>query len=345
MIASYKKRAKWGFIIWLVTFLVPIALVFFLILQIIPQAEQGQPLSLDFISSPAFKIISLLYYIAIPVSIYALYNYAKAKGYSGFFALLGILGALGFIIMASLKDKTNPATKNKSNKLVFWIVGISLFFIIAGQVANFLIDKINPLAQLSKAEVVRCSHACNEKGDNSNACIVSCVNTQVSDTTCTTQCKDSNDITVCLKDCFASTNAVWKEYADPQGKFKILFPSTPVQKTSKDGKYESVALIGTDKEFAFSLIYEDVDFLPDSTTLEKIPPLRAEKVKGEVISYQLSTFNSYPSINFKIKTKDYYYQSTAVVVGERIYVLATIGKTVSSVNFNKFLNSFQVIQP
>jgi hypothetical protein len=49
-------------------------------------------------------VLQILWFIA-------LYHWAKAKGYSGYYAWFGLLNFIGIIILACLPDKTMPPMK------------------------------------------------------------------------------------------------------------------------------------------------------------------------------------------------------------------------------------------
>lgn len=50
-------------------------------------------------------VVDLIALIGMILFFYGLYNYAKAKGYSGWFALLGFLYIIGLVILVILPDK------------------------------------------------------------------------------------------------------------------------------------------------------------------------------------------------------------------------------------------------
>lgn len=89
MIVAYKKKVN---IFIGLGFLINIVIFAYLFMNY----SKGQPFN---------PLVNLVGYASLGCFIYGLYNYAKAKGYSGWLALLGFLNILGLIILVVLPDK------------------------------------------------------------------------------------------------------------------------------------------------------------------------------------------------------------------------------------------------
>lgn len=194
MISSYKKKANYGIWISLATFIIQIVFGFMALGQI----TQGNE---SFINNPVISIIGLVGYISLFVGIY---YYAKAKGYSGWFALLGFLYLIGLIIMFLLKDKTDTTSKSKSNKLVIVFIIVIFAIIALGALSKLALKKIDPGSILIDSTVTSCTSKCQTNGDSSNQCILSCLQESrviEAGDRCSTQCAEAENVGQCVKEC------------------------------------------------------------------------------------------------------------------------------------------------
>lgn len=90
MIQLYRNRAKKAGII-------------FIVLNLIALLLARQYVWIWFRMDP----LGQLFWLIITISAFSwYYNFAKAKGYSGWFSLLGLLHLVGFIIILALPDHT-----------------------------------------------------------------------------------------------------------------------------------------------------------------------------------------------------------------------------------------------
>ena len=90
MIETYRKTAR-------------TAGAIFLILNLVALLLAGQYMGLWFKLDPMGRMFGL----AIVISAFTwYYNFAKSKGYSGWFSLLGFLHLIGFVIILLLPNKT-----------------------------------------------------------------------------------------------------------------------------------------------------------------------------------------------------------------------------------------------
>lgn len=194
MIAEYKKKSNYSLLVFLATFLISIVAGFIGLGQIL----QGNQ---TFFNNPLFTVLGWVSYISLFVGIFYL---AKVKGYSGWYALLGFLFLLGLLIMFVLKDKTNPANKNKSNKLVIVLILIFAIIIALGALSKLALKEIDPLSKLTEAKVASCTSQCNTKGNNSNKCVITCLEEGKliePGGKCSTLCADTQNVGQCITDC------------------------------------------------------------------------------------------------------------------------------------------------
>src|SRR5262245_75278 len=94
MIAGYKKKSMVALVAWLLLRLGLLIGLFY------GYSEEHAGLRML-----ALFLVFLLGTVAI---FYCCYAQAKCKGYSGAFALLGLIGVAGLIVLALLPDKTAP---------------------------------------------------------------------------------------------------------------------------------------------------------------------------------------------------------------------------------------------
>lgn len=92
MVVAYKKKINTFVGLY---FLINIGIVAYVFMNL-DQITKGHPLS---------PLVNLVAHASFASLIYGLYNYAKAKGYSGWLALLGFLQIIGLIILVVLPDK------------------------------------------------------------------------------------------------------------------------------------------------------------------------------------------------------------------------------------------------
>ncbi|HBB76771.1 MAG: hypothetical protein A2186_01230 [Candidatus Levybacteria bacterium RIFOXYA1_FULL_41_10] len=194
MQSQYKRRAKVGIIIWLIVSISNLYLGFSLLPQVLQTGNSN-------FSNPAFFLTGFVGYASL---IIGLYYYAKSKGYSGWLGLLGFLQLIGILIIVLLKDKTNPNSAKKSNKLLIIFAAAILIIIVFGVVSSMLLSKIDPFKQITEATIVSCTDQCNTSGENSNRCILTCLeekNIISKDSECSSKCEDSLNVSQCVVDC------------------------------------------------------------------------------------------------------------------------------------------------
>ncbi len=66
-------------------------------------------IALLFSAEGAVRLEKLFFLVSEIVAFFWFYYYAKAKGYSGWLALLGFLNLIGFIIILLLPNRNRPA--------------------------------------------------------------------------------------------------------------------------------------------------------------------------------------------------------------------------------------------
>ncbi len=105
-------------------------------------------------------------------------------------------------IVSPPPSNSSPNLPNKSNKKLtafFVILAILGFLVII--VLPIVLKAINPEKRFVEAVVASCSQKCGASGDNSNRCILKCLeDDKVTEpgNECNVKCVDASDLTQCL---------------------------------------------------------------------------------------------------------------------------------------------------
>lgn len=147
----------------------------------------------------------------------------------------------------------------------------------------------------------------------------------------------------------------WKEYYATTGNFKILFPTYPEQDVqSIDATtnipaytittYSSIPNNREEVYLASVAIYPNsVDTSIPETVLNNVVNGAVVGTEGELVSSNFSAFNNYTAVDYIVKAGKGFLKYKSFLIGQTEYTLAVGSAQNDFPEFNKFVNSFQLL--
>ncbi|HSE16375.1 MAG TPA: hypothetical protein VLB46_04955 [Pyrinomonadaceae bacterium] len=145
---------------------------------------------------------------------------------------------------------------------------------------------------------------------------------------------------------------VWPAFASTEGRFSVLMPGTPTEKTetidSEHGPYTTHLFTWREDPLRVYLIGW-VDYDPDFD-FNRLAEMEANRdnfvqgVSGKLLSSRRSTIDGYPAIEFAAETEEKIFRSRVYIVGRRPYqiVIGSLKGIDDSANVERFFSSFKV---
>jgi hypothetical protein len=149
----------------------------------------------------------------------------------------------------------------------------------------------------------------------------------------------------------------WKDFQSSSAHFKASFPEYPSHKTIpldipelsykiNDEEYTATQSDGTIYKVSYTDYGPGVDTSNPENNLSATVEGAVISWKGELISSKFSNFGNYKAIDYLIyrKDKNTYYKAKDILVGKFFYILlvAYKGENASNIQYDKFINSFQL---
>lgn len=146
----------------------------------------------------------------------------------------------------------------------------------------------------------------------------------------------------------------WKEYNSTSGNFRILFPTFPKQDSQSISAtenypamtyvtYTSILEDGTTYVVGSVEYPNSVDVSDPKNNLDGVVNGAIVAVSGKLISSNFSTFNGVSSVDYLIKAEGAYLKYRSFLIGHSLYTLGIASETNNFPYFDKFANSFQLI--
>jgi hypothetical protein len=138
--------------------------------------------------------------------------------------------------------------------------------------------------------------------------------------------------------------ADWKEFASPEGNFKMVFPGTPQQQRGTDRNlHQFSASAGAE---SYGLTY--ADYSPGTDGESVVNHARDSIVNGfggSVVDEKRAAIEDYPGKRIRFVGKNTIGELAIYFVGSRLYVLHSFAPkgTQQPQNFSRFLNSFRLL--
>jgi hypothetical protein len=146
-------------------------------------------------------------------------------------------------------------------------------------------------------------------------------------------------------------NGGWVRYNSVSGRFSVLMPETPDEKTettpSDHGPYTTHLFVVRDTKNVYLIGWVDYD---PSFNFNRQAELEANRdnfvkgIKATLVSTRALVLDGYPALEFSAETEDRTFQSRVYMVGRRPYqiVIGTPKDDPDAVSTNRFFNSFKV---
>jgi len=146
-------------------------------------------------------------------------------------------------------------------------------------------------------------------------------------------------------------NGGWVRYNSVTGRFSVLMPSTPEEKTettdSDHGPYTTHLFVVRDTNNVYLIGWVDYD---PSFNFNRQAELEANRdnfvkgIKATLTGSRALTLDGYPALEFSAEAGDRTFQSRVYMVGRRPYqiVIGTPKDDPDAVSTNRFFNSFKV---
>ena len=149
----------------------------------------------------------------------------------------------------------------------------------------------------------------------------------------------------------AVDNGGWVRYNSVSGRFSVLMPETPDEKTeteqSDHGPYTTHLFVVRDTKNVYLIGWVDYD---PSFNFNRNAELEANRdnfvkgIKATLVSTRTLNLDGYPALEFSAETEDRTFQSRVYMVGRRPYqiVIGTPKDEPDAVSMNRFFSSFKV---
>ena len=146
-------------------------------------------------------------------------------------------------------------------------------------------------------------------------------------------------------------NGGWVRYNSVSGRFSVLMPETPDEKTeteqSDHGPYTTHLFVVRDTKNVYLIGWVDYD---PSFNFNRNAELEANRdnfvkgIKATLVSTRTLNLDGYPALEFSAETEDRTFQSRVYMVGRRPYqiVIGTPKDEPDAVSMNRFFSSFKV---
>ncbi|HEY3579390.1 MAG TPA: hypothetical protein VGK82_02565 [Pyrinomonadaceae bacterium] len=146
-------------------------------------------------------------------------------------------------------------------------------------------------------------------------------------------------------------NGGWVRYNSVSGRFSVLMPETPDEKTettpSDHGPYTTHLFVVRDTKNVYLIGWVDYD---PSFNFNRQAELEANRdnfvkgIKATLVSTRSMSLDGYPALEFSAETEDRTFQSRVYMVGRRPYqiVIGTPKDEPDAVATNRFFSSFKV---
>jgi hypothetical protein len=146
-------------------------------------------------------------------------------------------------------------------------------------------------------------------------------------------------------------NGGWVRYNSVSGRFSVLMPETPEEKTettpSDHGPYTTHLFVVRDTKNVYLIGWVDYDPSFNFNRQAELEANRDNFVKGinaTLVSTKALILDGYSALEFSAETADRTFQSRVYMVGRRPYqiVIGTPKDDPDAVSTNRFFNSFKV---
>ncbi|OGK43426.1 hypothetical protein A2956_02460 [Candidatus Roizmanbacteria bacterium RIFCSPLOWO2_01_FULL_37_57] len=147
----------------------------------------------------------------------------------------------------------------------------------------------------------------------------------------------------------------WQAFHSTEGKFKINFPQYPSESSSTESvenmeipftQYDSVDSNG-DQFMAQFVIYpvEPGDLNPKGVLEGAVNGSVNSETNNKLISSSFTEYEEYPAIDFVIhnSNEELYINGRNILVNSTLYTILVASKNQNPINYNRFLNSFKLI--
>jgi len=148
-------------------------------------------------------------------------------------------------------------------------------------------------------------------------------------------------------------NGGWVRYNSVSGRFSVLMPETPEEKTettpSDHGPYTTHLFVVRDTKNVYLIGWVDYDPSFNFNRQAELEANRDNFVKGinaTLVSTRALVLDGYSALEFSAETADRTFQSRVYMVGRRPYqiVIGTPKDDPDAVSTNRFFSSFKVSQ-
>ena len=148
-------------------------------------------------------------------------------------------------------------------------------------------------------------------------------------------------------------NGGWVRYNSESGRFSVLMPETPEEKTettpSDHGPYTTHLFVVRDTKNVYLIGWVDYDPSFNFNRQAELEANRDNFVKGinaTLVATHAMNLDGYPALEFSAETADRTFKSRVYMVGRRPYqiVIGTPKDDPDAVSTNRFFNSFKVSQ-
>ena len=149
----------------------------------------------------------------------------------------------------------------------------------------------------------------------------------------------------------ATDNGGWVRYNSESGRFSVLMPETPEEKTdttqSDHGPYTTHLFVVRDTKNVYLIGWVDYDPSFNFNRQAELEANRDNFVKGinaTLTSTRALNLDGYSALEFSAETPDRTFKSRVYMVGRRPYqiVIGTPKDEPDAVSTNRFFNSFKV---